>query len=185
MKKALISILLLTMAVGWMYIIYKLSDMNTQKSNGKSTDIIALFIEDTLDVTNEYGITHSRPSDSKLAKASQLINAPLRKVMHASVYLALSFIIILFMKILLNNKHYWIALIITMVLCVSFAITDEYHQTFVSGRTGQPLDVCIDSAGSLIGAGIYTTYYIVYKNGYKKAEKEFEAEEVKRRMKIK
>lgn len=34
---------------------------------------------------------------------------------------------------------------------------------------GQPLDVCIDSAGALVGTGIYTTYYIVYKSGYNRA----------------
>ncbi len=135
MKKALVILLLLSMACGWMYIIFKLSDMNTQKSNGKSTDIIALFIEDTLDVTNEYGITSSHPTDTKLAKVSKLINAPLRKVMHATVYLVLAFFIILLINIILNNKHYLVALIIALVLCVGFAISDEYHQTFVSGRT--------------------------------------------------
>ncbi len=168
MKKAILVIVLLALAVGWMALIYKLSGMNTQNSNGKSTDIIAMFIEDTLDVTNEYGITSSHPSESKLARVSKLINAPMRKVMHASVYLVLSFFIILFMNVLFNIKHYWAALIITMILCVGFAISDEYHQTFVSGRTGQPLDVCIDSAGAVVGALVYTSYYIVYKNGYRK-----------------
>lgn len=174
MKKALIIILLLTMAGCWMYIIFKLSDMNTQKSNGKSTDIIALFIEDTLDVTNEYGITSSHPSETKLEKVSKLVNAPLRKVMHATVYLVLAFFIILLINIILNNKHYWIALILTMMICVGFAVSDEYHQTFVKGRTGQPLDVCIDSAGALVGTGLYTTYYIVYKSGYNTAKEDFE-----------
>ena len=47
---------LLVFAILWAVGIYKLSSMNTQNSNGKSTDIIAMFIEDTLDVTNEYGI---------------------------------------------------------------------------------------------------------------------------------
>ena len=176
MKKALLVIVLLTMAVGWMALIYKLSGMNTQNSNGKSTDIIAMFIEDTLDVTNEYGITSSHPDASKLARVSKLINAPMRKVMHASVYLILSFFIILFMNVLFNNKHYWTALIITLVLCVGFAISDEYNQTFVSGRTGQPLDVCIDSAGAIVGTLIYSSYYIVYKNGYKKGINELETE---------
>ena len=176
MKKALLIIFLMCFAAAWMAGIYKLSSMNTKNSNGKSTDIIALFIEDTLQVTNEYGITHSNPSATKLAKASQLINAPMRKVMHASVYLVLAFFIILLMNIILNNKHYWIALIITMILCVGFAISDEYHQTFVSGRTGQVLDVCIDSAGAICGALIYSSYYVMYKAGYKKGINECDEE---------
>lgn len=171
-KKALLCIVLLGFAVGWMATIYKLSDMNTQNSNGKSTDIIALFIEDTLDVTNEYGITSSHPTDTKLARVSQLINAPMRKVMHASVYFALAFFLIILINVILNNKHYFISFIIAMLICVGFAISDEYHQTFVSGRTGQPLDVCIDSAGAFTGTMLYTSYYIIYKSGYKKAKEE-------------
>ncbi len=32
-------------------------------------------------------------------------------------------------------------------IAVAYAIGDEYHQTFVAGREGTPLDVAIDSAG--------------------------------------
>lgn len=32
-----------------------------------------------------------------------------------------------------------------------YAALDEWHQTFVSGRSGQVQDVCIDSAGALFG----------------------------------
>lgn len=179
MKKVLLSIFILVLAILWGIGIYKLSSMNTQNSNGKSTDMIAMFIEDTLDVTNEYGITNSHPTDSKLARVSQLINAPMRKVMHASVYLVLAFLAIIFFNVLMNNKHYWIAFILTLVVSVGFAISDEFHQTFVSGRTGQALDVVIDSIGALVGILIYTTYYIVYKNGYKRGLKETDEIEIK------
>lgn len=180
MKKILLVITILIIAIGWMFGIYKLSSMNTENSNGKSTDIIALFIEDTLEVTNEYGITHSNPSVSKLARASQLINAPMRKVMHASVYLVLAFFIILVTNIILNNRHYWVALSITIILCVGFAISDEYHQTFVNGRTGQILDVFIDTVGALGGALVYTSFYIVYKNGYKKGLEHYDKKKIDR-----
>jgi VanZ family protein len=36
-------------------------------------------------------------------------------------------------------------------IAVGYAITDEYHQTFVSGRHGAPLDVLIDAAGVTFG----------------------------------
>lgn len=168
MRKVILSMLLFIFAILWAIGIYKLSAMNTQNSNGKSTDIIAMFIEDTLDVTNEYGITNSHPTNSKLVRISQLINAPIRKVMHASVYLVLAFLAIVFFNVLMNNKHYWIALILALTFSIGFAMSDEIHQTYVSGRTGQFLDVVIDSIGALVGIFIYTTYYIVYKNGYKK-----------------
>ena len=32
-----------------------------------------------------------------------------------------------------------------------YAMTDEFHQTLVPGRSGEVLDVCIDAAGVLCG----------------------------------
>lgn len=168
MKKIIKIGLLLILAIGWMVCIYKLSGMNSSNSNGTSTGILGAFIEDTLDITNEYGITNSHPTDSKIAQVSQLINAPMRKVMHASVYLILSFFIIAVFDIIFNHKYYIITILITLIICVGFAITDEYHQTFIAGRTGQPMDVIIDSAGAMIGIVFYSTYHIVYKLGYNK-----------------
>ena len=104
MKKAILSIIILIFAILWAVGIYKLSSMNTQNSNGKSTDIIAIFIEDTLEVTNEYGITNSHPTNSKLARVSQLINAPMRKVMHASVYLVLAFLAIVLLILAILSR---------------------------------------------------------------------------------
>ena len=45
----------------------------------------------------------------------------------------------------LNHDHPLIAAVIT----VAYAISDEYHQTFVDGRVGSARDVLIDSAGVL------------------------------------
>ena len=187
MKKAIkiiVLLMLLAFAGSWMYIIFKLSGMSSGNSNGKSTDIISIFIEDTLDVTNEYGITSSHPTDEKLDRAASLINAPMRKVIHASVYFALAFFVITFLSVLFNNKKYFLTLILTGIICVSFAISDEYHQTFVNGRTGQPLDVIIDSAGSMVGMAFCSSYHIVYKNGYRTGIKEAEEDYRKRRLKI-
>jgi VanZ family protein len=36
-------------------------------------------------------------------------------------------------------------------LGVAYAVTDEIHQSFVSGRQGSPRDVLIDAAGVLVG----------------------------------
>ena len=174
MKKAIKIIILLAFAVIWMFIIFKLSGMTSKNSNGKSTDIISIFIEDTLEVTNEYGITSSHLSDEKIEKAASLINAPMRKVIHASVYFALAFFVMTFFNVLFDHKKYLVTLILARILCVGFAISDEYHQTFVNGRTGQPLDVTIDSAGACVGMAFYSTYHIVYKNGYKQGLKKSE-----------
>ena len=40
------------------------------------------------------------------------------------------------------------------VLAVGYACTDEFHQTFVRGRHGSPIDVGIDAIGALVGLGV-------------------------------
>ena len=174
MKKLIKIGILLLIAIIWMVCIFKLSGMNAKNSNGKSTGIIGLFIEDTLDLTNEYGITNSHPNDAKIERASQLINAPLRKVIHASVYFVLAFFAMVILNIIFEHDDYYLTIIIALVVCVGFAATDEYHQTFVSGRTGQLLDVIIDSIGAIIGIAFYSTYQVAYKLGYRKAMQENE-----------
>ena len=38
-----------------------------------------------------------------------------------------------------------------LVFCVLYACTDEYHQTFVPGRAGAPIDVLVDLVGICFG----------------------------------
>ena len=171
-KKIILIVIMAIVAILWMIFIYKMSSMNSGNSNGKSTDIIGIFIEDTLEITNEYGITDSHPNESKIDKASRLLNAPLRKVVHASVYFVLTFFMMIVLNIMFEHKRYFISIGIALALAICFASMDEYHQTFVPGRTGQIMDVIIDSIGAILAILFYSTYQIMYQLGYRKAKKE-------------
>jgi VanZ family protein len=46
-----------------------------------------------------------------------------------------------------GKKAPWLA----WVLCILYAITDEFHQSFVPGRSPRVTDVGIDAMGSLLG----------------------------------
>lgn len=47
-------------------------------------------------------------------------------------------------------------LIYAIIFSVLYAASDEYHQVFVSGRVGSPMDVLIDSVGIVItGVGVW------------------------------
>ena len=173
-KRVVVVIIFCVIALLWILGIYKLSSMNTSNSNGKSSGIIGVFIEDTLEVTNKYGITNSHPDDGKIEKASGLLNAPLRKIVHASVYFVLAIVIIFVTNYLFYNKRYLLSSIITIVLIILLASFDEFHQTFVDGRTGSVKDVLIDTAGGMVGILFYGSYYYVYKRGYKRGIKEIE-----------
>lgn len=65
----------------------------------------------------------------------------LRKCAHATEYAILAALL-------------WRALrheLAALGLAVAYAATDEWHQTFVRGRHGSPVDVAIDAAGAAIG----------------------------------
>jgi VanZ family protein len=71
-----------------------------------------------------------------------------RKLIHAATYGLLWF---LWWRALGRT---WPAVAITLL----YAISDEYHQTFVHGRHGSPLDVAVDMAGVLIAIGLARRY---------------------------
>jgi VanZ family protein len=45
-------------------------------------------------------------------------------------------------------------LLTAMAISLGYAATDEFHQTFVDGRTGTPVDVLIDSLGIVVAAAV-------------------------------
>ena len=51
-----------------------------------------------------------------------------------------------------TNKN---VLILSILLCILYATTDEIHQIFINGRDGNIKDVLVDSIGIIIGCLIY------------------------------
>ena len=47
-----------------------------------------------------------------------------------------------------------------LAICLAWAASDEFHQTFVEGRHGTPVDVAIDAAGMGIAAAIWVTWQV-------------------------
>ena len=45
------------------------------------------------------------------------------------------------------------------LIAVGYSITDEFHQHFVEGRVGSPVDVLIDTAGILLAIAVARRYY--------------------------
>ena len=46
------------------------------------------------------------------------------------------------------------AALLGLVVSVAYACVDEYHQTYVEGRHGSPVDVGIDALGAVTVAGV-------------------------------
>lgn len=114
-------------------------------------------------VANNYSISNEKLEQSNiidnkyLNKREENLNIILRKNAHAFEYMVLAMIVtgVLF-SFNIKGK---LALIYIMFVCLFYAVTDEFHQMFVPGRTSLVGDVLIDFVGSLIGMAIYYLFY--------------------------
>ena len=82
----------------------------------------------------------------------EALNSVIRKVAHISSYALLAFLAYFAVGSLSafpkkNAAIPWVS----VILCVLFACTDEYHQSFVYGRSGRISDVIVDSFGVFAG----------------------------------
>lgn len=68
----------------------------------------------------------------------------LRKIAHTGEYAVLTF---LFFRAAAQSIGRHRALAYATLFSLAFALSDEYHQTFVTGRSGNGVDVTIDSIG--------------------------------------
>lgn len=94
----------------------------------------------------------SVPDFSKLPKEEQMdyakkIEFPVRKMAHATEYAILGCLLTnLCLSLSMKKAYMW-----SWLMGSAYAATDEFHQLFVPGRSGQITDVMIDSVGCLIG----------------------------------
>lgn len=51
----------------------------------------------------------------------------------------------------------------SFVIAVLYAISDEVHQLFIPGRSGEVRDVLIDSSGALMGIIVYLVILLIIK----------------------
>ena len=77
---------------------------------------------------------------------------PLRFLAHLFVYFVLGFLSSGAVKHNFNWKH---KLLITLLICIFYAFTDELHQHFETERRFRFVDIVTDSAGAAMGIIFY------------------------------
>lgn len=143
-KKIIISFILV---IAWMGLIYFFSSMDNIKSNKNSSSVVSEVINTIDKVTNANKETIKRHNNESYMND---MNTIFRKVCHAITYLILAIFVFNFIMRIMKNKVL-VYNIISLLITIIYAISDEYHQTFVSGRTGQVIDILIDTGGAIIG----------------------------------
>lgn len=79
-------------------------------------------------------------------------NLVLRKIAHFSLYFLLGAGAMGFLLTTPLKKKY--CFVLSLLFCVLFAATDEYHQFLLGTRNGNALDVLLDSMGAMVGVGV-------------------------------
>jgi len=136
----------------WMGLIFYLSHQNAAESDNVSggfiESIVKFFIPDA--------------SPETLAKWVENLNFVVRKLAHVSAYFVLG--ILTYMSVStykIFSSAYKVALSLT--ICLGYSVSDEYHQTFISGRSGELRDVGIDSIGIVSGVTLTFLIHLIYK----------------------
>ena len=89
-----------------------------------------------------------------------------RKAAHFSVYTLLGISLLSAMQLSFKKRFLWLY---SYVIATFYAVTDEFHQLFVIGRSCRVGDMFIDSMGALSGILIVLIITTLYKN--KKAKR--------------
>lgn len=129
MKNKLSTILMLL----WMFLIFIMSSFDATESTNQSNFIVNI-------ITNIFKIENI-----------ELLSFIIRKLAHFTEYLILGLLVAnMFTKNNINNLY-----LISIILCIIYATSDEIHQLFVPGRACQLRDILIDSIGSITGVYLY------------------------------
>lgn len=117
----------------WMFLIFIMSSFDATESTNQSNFIVNI-------ITNIFKIENI-----------ELLSFIIRKLAHFTEYLILGLLVAnMFTKNNINNLY-----LISIILCIIYATSDEIHQLFVPGRACQLRDILIDSIGSITGVYLY------------------------------
>ena len=133
MKKKIFKI---TLVLLWMTLIFSFSNQVADDSSKLSDGLIK----------NTIGKVFKIEEKEELDK----FITPVRKSAHFCIYLILGLLVLNCFDIV-NTK----TIIYSIIICLLYSISDEIHQMFIDGRSGEVRDIIIDTIGSTIGIYLY------------------------------
>lgn len=125
----------------WMVVIFMLSHQSASISSGQS----GVFVEQ---------LRHIAPSVDQ-----QLLTFLVRKGAHIFAYFVLGILTFnALWRVDLSKFKFNYPLGLSIIVCALYATSDEFHQLFVSGRSGEIRDIIIDSCAATIGVFIISIF---------------------------
>lgn len=124
----------------WMGFIFYLSHQPAEKSSELSSGITEILLNILAFIFPLYD-------------EMPIIHFIIRKAAHFFAYFILGILVIHALKPSLEGR--WMSISVTMIICILYAISDEIHQLFIPGRSGEIRDVLINSLGAVTGLIVY------------------------------
>lgn len=150
LKMVLLRNLAGVLAIVWMCVIFAFSAQSKEESGAVSESFTYQIVSSTST------FFHLDLSDERVKEIADAIEGFVRKAAHMTEFGILS--VLLFIWI-----GQWEMGLLRRGLTASgaaavYAATDEIHQLFVPGRSGRFSDVCIDSAGAVLGVVVFVLF---------------------------
>lgn len=144
MKKNYFRIIILALLLGTFFLIFGFSSQDGEESGGLSSNIAEFILKQ---------VHHEEIENRQIIL--KRIESVVRKIAHFSIYTLVGFLLMALISTydLEENKR----IIISLCIGVLYATSDEIHQLFVPGRSGQITDVILDSMGVLLGIMLVLT----------------------------
>jgi VanZ family protein len=146
----IICILLVAMAAG----IFALSAQPAAASNGMSKAVTRFLLR-------LFSPEFRALDEAGQAKAVNATHGKIRKYAHFAEFAVLGIILCLFLHFVLK-AGIWQTALAAFLLGAGYAVLDEWHQTFVSGRAMQTADMLLDSLGLLSGIALVTLLLVSF-----------------------
>ena len=125
-------------AIIWMIVIFCFSHQSASQSSNLSSGIVAKLIDFI-----KYNLSININED--------LLHTAIRKGAHFTEYLILA----VFVMFGLTKNNVSKPFLKSVIICALYAMTDEFHQLFVDGRSGRVFDVMVDTSGAVLGTFIF------------------------------
>lgn len=142
------------LSFSWMGLIFSLSHQPGSASSELSQGLLIYLLE---------GFQKVLPN---VSTDSQLLHLFLRKGAHFFAYMVLGILLMNAFRTmkLFQIRHAFIA----FGIAVLYACSDEFHQTFIPGRSGQISDVILDALGAATGIIGYTLLFHWFSKYFKR-----------------
>lgn len=131
----------------WMAFIFYQSSQTSQQSNELSHEIVNYIGSQQKEETKV-----EKPESMVIQESKwsfEQVNVFIRKSAHAFEF----FILAILLAWVLMEYHIsgWKVTVMTLLAVLLYAISDEFHQLFVEGRSARIFDVTVDFVGGVIG----------------------------------